>query len=51
MVVVFSNLVATINNIRTSPTQTATVVMCVPLGRPASRWQRPGRHNWAVMGE
>ena len=29
----------------------STVVMCVPFGRPASRWQRPGRHNWAVMGE
>ena len=27
------------------------VVMCVPFGRPASRWQRPGRHNWAVMVE
>ena len=33
----------------------STVVMCVPFGRLASRWQvvsrRPGRHNWAVMGE
>ena len=28
-----------------------TIVMCVPFGRPASRWQRPGRHNWAVMVE
>ena len=28
-----------------------SVVMCVPFGRPTSRWQRPGRHNWAVMGE
>ena len=26
--------------------QRAIVVMCVPFGRPASRWQRPGRHNW-----
>ena len=30
---------------------TRSVVMCVPFGRPASRWQRPGRHNWAVMGD
>ena len=29
----------------------ADVVMCVPFGRPANRWQRPGRHNWAVMVE
>ena len=28
-----------------------SVVMCVPFGRLASRWQRPGRHNWSVMGE
>ena len=27
------------------------VVMCVPFGRPASRWQRLGRHNWVVMVE
>ena len=27
------------------------VVMCVPFGRLASRWQRLGRHDWAVMGE
>ena len=27
------------------------VVMCVPFGRPSSRWQRPGRDNWAVMVE
>ena len=27
------------------------VVMCVPFGRSASRWQRPGRHNWAGMDE
>ena len=30
---------------------TNSVVMCVPFGRPTNRWQRPGRHNWAVMGE
>ena len=25
--------------------------MCVPFGRPASRLQRPGRHNWVAMVE
>ena len=30
---------------------TLAIVMCVPFGRPTSRWQRPRRHNWAVMGE
>ena len=27
-------------------TENQFVVMCVPFGRHASRWQRPGRHNW-----
>ena len=40
-------------DIRTEMEGVATeiVVMCVPFGRPTSRWQRPGRHNWVVMGE
>ena len=34
-----------------APWEVVAVVMCVPFGRLADRWQRPGRHNWAVMGE